>query len=115
MSFSDGNFGGRVIGATGPLVVQFATINDLITASQGSLTPGYYEVPGEWITHWNGAVFSPGVPVPSQTIGNSLPSDDGAIKPVEFYAYPADNGTALVHDLATYADDLESGSAWSFV
>lgn len=68
MSFSDGNFGARVLGAAGPSVVQFSTINDLITASQGGLAPGYYEVTTvpdyhpqhpRIITYWDGATFEP--------------------------------------------------------
>lgn len=58
---SDGSFIARK-GTAGPSVTQYATVAELITASQGSLEPGYYEVPGVWVTFWNGSTFSPPAP-----------------------------------------------------
>lgn len=55
---SDGSFIARK-GTAAPSVTQYATVAELITASQGGLAPGYYEVVGEWITYWDGAVFAP--------------------------------------------------------
>jgi len=46
----------------GPGVVAFATVSELLTASQGVLASGYYEVVGEWITYWDGATFAPELP-----------------------------------------------------
>lgn len=54
--------------APGPGVTSYATIADLITASKGSLDPGYYEVTTvpdyhpqhpRIITYWDGASFEP--------------------------------------------------------
>lgn len=52
---------GQPVGSAG--VTEYATIAELVTASEGSLAAGYYEVVGQWITYWDGAVFSPGVPI----------------------------------------------------
>ena len=58
----------RKKGIAGPSVTQYATVAELITASQGSLAPGYYEVTAvpayhpqypRIITYWDGAAFEP--------------------------------------------------------
>lgn len=63
MPFRGKSFKGKVSGGACPPcppgVTPYASIADLVTASQGSLAPGYYEVVGEWITYWDGAAFTP--------------------------------------------------------
>lgn len=45
-------------GPDGPSVTQYATVAELIAASEGALAPGYYEVAGVVVTYWNGTEFS---------------------------------------------------------
>lgn len=97
MSFSDGNFGARVLGAAGPSVTQYATVAELITASQGSLAEGYYEVPGVWVTFWNGEIFSPPYSI-------SVPSIIDGLQPgVEFTNINPDSSP----DVPNMFDDFE--------
>lgn len=66
VGWSDEGWGTKKAGGGGTGVTEYATIAELVTASEGSLAPGYYEVPsdwpGPWATKWDGAVFSPPPP-----------------------------------------------------
>lgn len=92
-------------GTAGPSVTQYATVAELITASQGGLAPGYYEVPGVWVTYWDGAVFSP-------TYDETRPFDaqffsaNAYIKAVRHYA-------ELISDDITATDTFASGATYS--
>lgn len=58
--WSDEGWGTKKAAAAGVSVITYPSVSDLITASEGgALAPGYYEVVGEWITYWDGAVFAP--------------------------------------------------------
>jgi len=56
-------------------VTEYDTVSDLIAAS---LVPGfavgYYEVPGVWITYWDGVIFSPSLPNPTTTTSQFRPA-----------------------------------------
>jgi hypothetical protein len=45
-------------GGGGGGVTEYATVAELITASQGSLAAGFYEVPGVVLVEWDGSAFS---------------------------------------------------------
>lgn len=60
MPFRGKSFRGKVsVIQGGAGVTPYASIAELVAASEAGLTPGYYEVVGEWIAYWDGAVFAP--------------------------------------------------------
>lgn len=53
-------------------VSQFDSVIELIDASQLGLPVGYYEVPGVWVTFWNGLTFSPSFSVSTSSLPSTL-------------------------------------------
>ena len=70
VGWSDEGWGTKKGGSGGPGVTEYASVSELVTASEGSLAPVYYEVVGEWITYWDGSAFSP--PYPNATTSSVL-------------------------------------------
>lgn len=92
-------------------VTQYAALSELITASEGSLAAGYYEVltsTGRVLTYWDGAGFDPYPVLPTNTI---LPLDFRS--PVWSYQFIPQ--ALPVYTPSVDGSTIDTGSTWSLV
>jgi len=95
-------------------VAEYATVDALNTAAEGSLPAGYYSVPGVGVTYWDGVSFFPFLTTSRMGTGMAI-SDSRSVETVAQYDFPGASADLLAVPLGSDLTDMESGYPWSTV